>query len=59
MLLSPAEFPGMLARHLHGADGYVSIRANIPRDIVIVDWHYADKQADFRRRRPFSRRGTR
>jgi hypothetical protein len=47
MLLSPAEFPGRLARHLHGAGGYASIRANIPRDIVIVDWHYADKQADF------------
>jgi hypothetical protein len=47
MLVSPAEFPGMLARHLHGAGGYASIRAKIPRDIVIVDWHYADKQADF------------
>jgi hypothetical protein len=47
MLLSPAEFPGMLASHLHGTDGYASIRTNIPRDIVIVDWHYADKQAAF------------
>jgi hypothetical protein len=47
MLISPAEFPGMLARHLHGASGYASIRAKIPRDIVIVDWHYADKQATF------------
>ncbi len=49
MLLSPDEFPGMLAKHLHGtAPGYgKALRDQLPKDIVICDWHYFDGQAEF------------
>jgi hypothetical protein len=49
MLISPAEFPGMLAKHLHGTGpGYgKALRDKLPRDIVICDWHYLDSQSDF------------
>lgn len=49
MLLSPDEFSGMFSRHLHGTvPGYgKQLRDNLPRDIVICDWHYFDKQTEF------------
>lgn len=49
MLISPDEFPSMAPRHLHGsAKGYgQELRKRLPRDIVICDWHYMDKQKDF------------
>lgn len=49
MLIAPDEFPGMLPKHLHGTKpGYgAALRARIPRDIVICDWHYNDEQRDF------------
>ncbi|TLD42412.1 MAG: hypothetical protein JETT_1247 [Candidatus Jettenia ecosi] len=47
MLIAPDEFPAMLARHLHGAQEYASLRDKIPKDIVICDWHYFDKQSEF------------
>jgi hypothetical protein len=49
MLISPKEFPEMLAWRLHGgALGYgKTLRTEIPRDIVICDWHYSDDQPDF------------
>lgn len=49
MLMAPEEFPGMLAGHLHGTiDGYgKSLRDQIPKSVVIIDWHYSDKQKDF------------
>lgn len=49
MLISPDEFPTMLAKHLHGtAPGYGKVlRDKLPRDIVICDWHYFDNQKDF------------
>jgi Glycosyl hydrolase family 20, catalytic domain len=49
MLVSPKEFPSMLAKHLKGASpGYgKTLRSQIPRDIVINDWHYFDQQLDF------------
>lgn len=49
MLVAPDEFPDMLARHLHGVlPGYGKpIRNQLPRDIVICDWHYFDDQRDF------------
>lgn len=49
MLISPDEFPGMFERHLHGTVGGYGkpLRARLPRDIVICDWHYFDKQKDF------------
>jgi len=49
MLLSPDEFPSMLARHLHGGlPGYGKrLRDKLPKDIVICDWHYFDDQDNF------------
>ncbi|WKZ17570.1 MAG: family 20 glycosylhydrolase [Candidatus Jettenia sp. CY-1] len=47
MLIAPYEFPNMLAKHLHGIQGYASLRGKIPKDIVICDWHYFDKQTEF------------
>lgn len=39
----------MLQRHLHGGlPGYgKALRDRLPRDIVICDWHYFDRQRDF------------
>lgn len=49
MFLSSEEFPGMLSRHLHAKDkGYGrELREQLPRNIVICDWHYFDDQIDF------------
>ena len=49
MLISPDEFPQMLARHFHGRfEGYGrKLRNQLPKDIVICDWHYWDKQKSF------------
>jgi hypothetical protein len=47
MLLAPDEFPTMM-RGLHGgATGYAALRGRIPQDIVIVDWHYDERQPEF------------
>ncbi len=49
MVLSPTEFPGAQTRHLHGlAAGYGKVlRDQLPRDIVMCDWHYGDEQGSF------------
>ncbi len=49
MLISPEEFPEMFASELHGGSvGYgKALRAKLPKDIVICDWHYSDDQPDF------------
>ncbi|WP_172588504.1 family 20 glycosylhydrolase [Ferriphaselus amnicola] len=49
MLLGADEFPDMERSPLNGgAGGYgKKLRIRLPKDIVICDWHYADKQADF------------
>lgn len=49
MLIAPAEFPNMLAQHFHGITlGYgKALRVQIPKDIVICDWHYWDDQTNF------------
>lgn len=49
MVLSPAEFPGAQTKHLHGiAAGYgKALRHQLPRDIVMCDWHYGDEQGSF------------
>jgi len=49
MLIPQDEFPNILSRHLHGTvPGYGKVlRAKIPRDIVICDWHYFDDQSVF------------
>ncbi|MBU1215136.1 MAG: family 20 glycosylhydrolase [Gammaproteobacteria bacterium] len=49
MLISPEEFPEMFARDLHGRTGGYGklLRAQLPRDIVICDWHYVDEVPGF------------
>ncbi|HMU65135.1 MAG: family 20 glycosylhydrolase [Nitrosomonas sp.] len=49
MLLNPSEFPTVLAKHMHGtAPGYGKpLRDQLPKDIVICDWHYLDEQVEF------------
>jgi hypothetical protein len=49
MLLSRDEFPSMFPGPLSGnAPGYGRrLRAKLPKDIVICDWHYRDTQTDF------------
>ena len=59
MLLGKEEFPEMLQRHLHGASGYADLRGRIPKDIVIVDWHYADDQSAFPSALAFAESGHR
>ncbi len=61
MLISTDEFPTMLAVHLHGGKpGYGrTLRQKIPKDIVICDWHYFDKQEEFPTIDTFRREGFR
>jgi hypothetical protein len=47
MLIGKEEFPQMFQKHLHGNADYIAILPKIPKDIVICDWHYFDKQKDF------------
>ena len=49
MLISPDEFPSMKAVHLHGSlDGYgKTLRENLPKDIVIFDWHYFGRRDQY------------
>jgi len=49
MLIAPDEAPRMVASYLHGsAPGYgQAVRDQLPKDIVICDWHYVDQRADF------------
>ena len=49
MLLSENEFPNMLKRHLHGNKPHYgkTLRHKLPKDIIIFDWHYSDKQKYF------------
>lgn len=47
MLVAPSEFRGMLARHLHADARYAALRGRLPADIVVNDWHYADRQDEF------------
>ncbi len=47
MLIRYDEFPGMVRRNMHGNKGYAELREQLPRDIVICDWHYWDEGTDF------------
>lgn len=49
MLFAPTEVPEMRASYLHGGpSGYgKAVRQQLPKDIVICDWHYVDQQAEF------------
>lgn len=40
MLLTPAEFPEMHPGSLNGNAVYAALRSQLPKDIVICDWHY-------------------
>lgn len=47
MLIRYAEFPEMVKRNMHGNHGYAELRDQLPRDIVICDWHYRDEGEAF------------
>lgn len=59
MLLAPEEFPTMKVGNLHGSNGYAALRTKIPRDIIVCDWHYYDKQTDFPSALAFAKQGNR
>ncbi len=59
MLIAPDEFPEMLTPYMHGIKGYSNIRNRIPKQIVICDWHYFDKQSVFPSARTFAEAGFR
>jgi hypothetical protein len=40
MLLTPKEFPEMHPGSLNGNEQYALLRTQIPKNIVICDWHY-------------------
>lgn len=49
MLISPEEFPSMMPEYFNGLGaGYNKhLRNQIPKNIVICDWHYFDNQTNF------------
>lgn len=47
MLLNPESFPTMLKRNLNGTSGFDSIIEQLPKDIIIGDWHYFDEKKEF------------
>jgi len=61
MLLSKEEFPIMRPIGLNGnLPGYGKpLRQNLPKDIVICDWHYKDKQPEFPSAKAFADEGFR
>lgn len=42
MLITPSEFPNMHPGSINGTKAYAKLRKEIPKDIVICDWHYRD-----------------
>jgi hypothetical protein len=42
MLITPSEFPEMHPGSINGNEEYARLRKEIPKDIVICDWHYRD-----------------
>ncbi|MEO0096419.1 MAG: family 20 glycosylhydrolase [candidate division WOR-3 bacterium] len=64
MLISPDEFPDLpeeSKRPFHGTlAGYgKQLRAKLPKDIVICDWHYNDEQEEFPSLTAFQKEGFR
>ncbi len=47
MFIDSADYPDMHVKNFHGIQGYSEIRAEIPENIVIADWHYHHEGADF------------
>lgn len=43
MLLTPSEFTGMHPGSLNGTPEYAAIRKDLPKDIMICDWHYRNE----------------
>lgn len=43
MLITPSEFPEMHPGSINGTPEFAAIRKDIPRDILICDWHYRDE----------------
>lgn len=58
VLITKAEFPRMKPRHLHGNADYAALRPQLPKDIVICDWHYKDVD-DFSSTAAFASEGFR
>lgn len=42
MLITPSEFPSMHPGSINGTKAYAKLRKELPKDIVICDWHYRD-----------------
>ena len=47
MLLKPTDYPIMLQRHMHGGNGFSEMIDDLPKDIILVDWHYFEEQSKF------------
>lgn len=45
MLIAPEEVPRL--KRMHGTQGYSALRARVPKDIVICDWHYHKRASEF------------
>lgn len=59
MFLQRSAYPEMFQWSLHGDENYASLIDEIPRDIVICDWHYWDNQTEFPSASFFSEKGFR
>jgi len=57
MLISPAGFPSMNPKFLHGNADYVKMRHKLPKDIVICDWHYNEPGGRFPSSQAFAEEG--
>ncbi len=42
MLITPSEFPNMHPGSINGNEAYAKLRKELPKDILICDWHYRD-----------------
>lgn len=60
MLITPTEFPDMHPGSINGTREYAQIRKEIPKDIVICDWHYRadeNKELQFPSLKTFANEG--
>ena len=47
MLISHEEFPSMHPADFNGINGYNEIRQQLPRDLIVADWHYYQTSGPF------------
>ena len=57
MLISANEFPEMHKKNFHGIQGYNELRNQIPKNIIIADWHYHHETKDFPSAKAFADAG--